>query len=273
MKNTTFILFTYNEEKRIEYAIKNFINYGPVLILDGGSTDKTQAIAESLGAIFLTRPATDIPFVENQPNLDFIRQNISTDYVYWGFVDNIAPLQLVEKLTEIAEEAKYKRVHIPMWTYLWGETSYPAQFSHIPAFFHKDSIDFKDNTIHKFGKFLGSPEQDLTLPAKAELTLRHFSTYNAEKFVYGYMRYANTEAKQKFIKGEKFSVIKLLAAMLRYCWIYRRSLRNPRLGILIILNMAFGRLMTYTRLYEYENDLTIDSIEDSYSKRKEQILK
>lgn len=270
--NITFILFTYNEEKRIEYAVRNFVNYGQVILLDGGSTDRTQEIAESLGATFLVRPPVNLPFVENQPNLDFIKQNISTEYIYWGYVDNIAPKSLVEKLIKIANEKFYKRVTIPMITYLWGQTKYPVQHSHIAAFFHKDAIDFRDNTIHHFGRFLGTTQEDLTLPNQPEFRIHHFSTYNEEKFVRGYMRYGETEAKQKFENGERFSVIKLFAAMLRYCWIYRNSIKNPKLGTLIMLNMAFGRLMTYTLLYEYENDISLDNIENSYAEAKEKIL-
>ena len=48
--NITFVIFTYNEEKRIEYPIRNFINYGNVIIIDNFSTDKTKEIAEKLWA-------------------------------------------------------------------------------------------------------------------------------------------------------------------------------------------------------------------------------
>lgn len=268
----TFILFTYNEEKRIAYAVRNFITHGPVLILDGGSTDRTQEIAEELGATFLRRPESARAAVETQTNLDFIRQHIDTDWIYWGYCDNTAPKTLVEEMCRIASEDRYKKINLPLYTYLWGETDYPAQKSSIPALFHAEYIDFTNNPIHSFGRFLGSEDEVHTLPSTPAFALRHFSTYNVAKYVAGYMRYGEEEARQKFEHGEAFRTIKLLAAMIRYMWIYRRAFRSPRLGLLIALNMAFGRLMTYTRLYEYENGITLDSIEQSYSKKKEQIL-
>ncbi|MBF05472.1 hypothetical protein CL644_02080 [bacterium] len=273
MANITFVIFTYNEEKRIEYAIKNFKNFGEVLIMDGGSDDNTEKIATELGATFLRRPITDKPFTENQKNLDFIKEHISTDWIYWGYCDNTAPKKLLEKMCELSEQTKYKKVSIPMYTYLWGYTKNHVQESHIPVLFHKDYTDFSNNYIHGFGDFLGTEDEILELPLKKELALCHFSTYNESKFVKGYMRYGEEEAKQKFERKEKFKVSKLFAAMLRYLWIYKRALRNPRLGVLVMLNMSFGRLMTYTRLYELENDITLDSIEDRYSKEKEEILK
>jgi glycosyltransferase involved in cell wall biosynthesis len=46
--NITFVLFAYNEEKRIEYPIRNFIKYGEVIVIDNFSTDKTKKVAEQL---------------------------------------------------------------------------------------------------------------------------------------------------------------------------------------------------------------------------------
>lgn len=273
MSNITFVIFTYNEESRIKYAIENFKKFGKILIMDGGSTDNTKKIAEELGATFLERTPTAKPFVENEENLDLIKKHISTDWIYWGYCDNIAPKKLVEKICELSEQTKYKKVSLPMYTYLWGNNEHHVQESYIPALFHKDYIDFSNNYIHGFGTFLGSEDEVLKLPMEEELSIRHFSTYNESKFVGGYMRYAEEEAKQKFERREKFRISKLFAAMLRYLWIYRRALRKPRLGILIMLNMAFGRLMTYTRLYELENGITIDSIEENYNKEKDAILK
>ena len=100
----TFIISTYNEEKRISYAIQNLIKYGEVIILDGGSTDNTQKISEKLGARFTLRPGRTNPYVETKENFDYIKSIIKTDWVYWGYVDNILPRQLLEKLTEISKQ-------------------------------------------------------------------------------------------------------------------------------------------------------------------------
>lgn len=272
--NLTFVFFAYNEEKRIEYVIRNFIKYGDVYILDGGSTDKTKELSESLGAKFFTRPENKKPFVETDENFQFIKSIISTDWIYWGYVDNIAPKSLVEKMVEISHQDTIKYVNLPLYTYLWGYTDNYIQKAYAPFLFHKDYVDFKDNYIHGLGKFTGGDDQKLFLESKEEYALKHFSTYNLNKFVIGHLRYAETEALQKFERGEKFSFVKTIAAMIRYMFIYgRQGCKNGTLGWLIILLYPFFRLMVYTRLYELEHSITLEKIEENYNKKKEELLK
>lgn len=273
MNNISFILYAYNEEKRIAYAVKNFIKYGKVHILDGGSTDNTQKIAESLGATFHTRPPSNVINVETQTNFEFIKGIIDTDWIYWGYVDNIAPQTLLERITEITRENKFKSIMLPLYTYLWGNTKNYALKSYAPFVFHKDYIDFTHNHIHGIGQFLGKKEERITLPNKEEYALKHFSTYNMAKFVGGHIKYSDLEAREKFENNKKFSLLRLFYAMLAYAYIFMKyNYKNGKLGVLIVLNYMFYRVMTYTRLYELENNLSLETIEDNYSKKKEEIL-
>ncbi len=274
MNNITFIIFTYNEEKRLPFVLRNFSKFGRICIMDGGSTDRTKEIAESMRASFFRRPPSIRPNVETPENFELIKSFLNTDWIYWGYADNIAPKTLLEKLAEISRQNNIKQVLIPLYTYLWGNTKKYALKSYAPFFFHKDFVDFSGNHIHGIGNFLGTKEQILTLPSREEYALKHFSTYNVTKFVHGHMKYAETEAQEKFQSGKKFSVIKLFKAIFYYTWIFgKNNFKNGKLGLLITLNYIFYRVMTYTRLYELENNITLETIEDNYSKKKEQILK
>lgn len=274
MSNISFVLFAYNEEKRISYAIKNFIKYGEVIVLDGGSTDKTKEIVESMGAKFLIRPPSEKVQGETEMNFEFIKAHIKTDWIYWGYVDNTAPKTLVDKMVEISKQNKIKMVHIPLYTYLWGNTKHFMHKGYSPMFFHKDYVDMKDNYVHGMGKFLGTKNELLTLPNKKEFALVHFSTYNLRKFVNGHLRYAEAEALDKFKMGKKFSSLRMLAAMVRYCFIFGKiGFRNGVYGLIAMLSYAFSRFMVYVRLFELENDITLESIEQNYETVKKEMLK
>ncbi len=274
MSNITFIIFTFNEEKRIEYAIRNFMNYGEILIMDGGSTDKTKEISEKLGAKFFLRPLSERHQVETQEIFDFVKSKLKTDWIYWGYVDNFAPKNLLNKFVEISSQDIFKAVITPIYTYLWGNTKNFAHKGETRVFFHKDYMSFIDNNIHNMGRFMGRKNELLRLSNRKEFALIHFSTYNIDKFVTGHLKYAKTEAFDKQKNNKKFSVIRMLAAMIRYLCIFCKSgYKNGILGLIVMISYAFSRFMVYVKLYELEKGITIESVENNYSKTKEKLLK
>lgn len=271
--NISFVICVYNEEKRIGSVIKNFINYGEVVVLDGGSTDNTKAITESLGAKFYIRPKSDKVFLENQEMYDFIKTVVKTDWIYWGFADNLMPRQLLEKLVDLSHQKIIKYVYLPIHTFLWGNVKSPILKGAYPNFFMKDMVDFSLNKIHGLGRFLGNKEEILRLPDEKEFAIRHYSLYDLNKFVVGHLRYANAEAEQKFSDGKKFSVFFLVGGMLRYFFMYfKRGFRTGSSGLIVSLCNMFFRFMVYARLYELENNITLDSIEASYLEDKLKLL-
>lgn len=273
MNNISFVIFTYNEEKRISYVIKNFIKHGEVLIMDGGSTDKTQEVAEQLGAKFFSRPSSGKVYVENQEIFNFVKEKINSDYIYWGYADNIAPKTLLEKMIDVANKKNYKIIYIPLYTYLWGNTKNFVLKIRTPFLFHKNFMDFSDNLIHGMGKFTGDKKQILKLPNKEKYALRHFSTYNIDKFVQAHLRYAEEEAREMFNSGIRFKRINMLFSMAKYFFIWGRfGIKNKSLSLIVPLNYAFFRAMVYSKLFELENKITLDSIEENYSKKKEEML-
>lgn len=273
MSNITFIFFALNEEKRVEYVIRNCVEYGRVLILDGGSTDNTESIAKKYRADFVRRPLTKSKITENKEIYEFIKKNTTADWIFWGFCDNLMPNTLLEKLLELSKQSNIKYVNIPMYTYLWGKTENPAEISCPPRFFMKDCVDFTDNHIHGMGKFLGKETERLVLPMKDRYAIRHFSLYDINKYVSAHMTYANIEATERFNSGKKFSFLRMTISMSRYFFIYyRNGYKNGRVGFMTALSYSFFRFMMFFRLYELENNLTLGAIESNYAKEKEKMI-
>ena len=272
--NIAFILFTFNEEKRIEYPVRNFVKYGEVLVLDGESTDKTGEIAQKYGARFIQRPKmTGIGAGETQQMLDFVLANTDKKWFFWQYVDDLAPKTLLEKLVEISRQDKYKKVNIPLYTYLWGRTKHPALKGSVGCFFQRDAVDFSHNLIHGMGRFLGKKEEILNLPIRDEYAIRHFSLYNLTKFATNHLAYAEAEAAQKYAGGQKYSVVKMLAAMIRYFWLfYKNNWKNGAVGFMEALAYSYFRLLTYFSLYEKENGITLEKIEEQYVVEKKRIV-
>ncbi len=271
--NIAFIIFTLNEEKRIEYPVRNFVKYGEVIILDGGSTDKTGEIAQKYGAKFLQRPNMGTMCGETQEMLNFVLANTDKKWFFWQYVDDLAPRSLLEKMTKISKQNKYKKVIVPLYTYLWGKTKFPALKGSVGCFFERGSVDFSNNKIHQMGRFLGKKEEILYLPICDKYAIRHFSLYNISKFATNHLAYAEAEAEQKYVSGKKYSIIKMFAAMLRYFWLfYKNNWKNGAVGFMAALAYSYFRLLTYFRLYEKEKGITLEMIESQFVVEKKKII-
>ena len=270
--NITFVIFTYNEEKRAEHIIRNFIKYGDALLLDDGSTDRTKEIAERMGAKIILRPKMKV--AEDQGMIDFIKQNIKTDWIFWGQTDSLLPKSLLEKMVEISRQNKIKYVQMPIYTYLWGDIKNVMQKGYSPRFFMIDHVDFTDNRMHGMGKFLGTKDEIMVLPSKKEYAIHHYSSYNLKKFISSHLTYAETEARERFQDGRRFNFPRMLISMVRYFYIYIKSgFRSGALGFLVAMSYSFFRFMMFFQLYELEHGITIEDVEKNYSKSKEELLK
>lgn len=272
--NITFVIFTYNEEKRIGYIIRNFVEYGEVLVLDDGSADKTKEVVEKLGGKFILRPKINEAYMESEEMYNFVKKHVKTDWIFWGFADNLMPKTLLEKLVEISHQSKIKYINIPLYTYLWGYTKIPMQKGYSPRFFMKDYVDFSNNKIHGLGKFLGNKDEILTLPSKKEYAIRHYSTYDLKKFILAHLKYAEEEAEQRHRDGQKFTFFRMLGSMLKSFILYTKNgFKTGIIGILVGISYAFFRFMMFFRMYELENNITLEAMEEKYSRAKENFLK
>ena len=271
--NISFVIFTFNEEKRIEYVVKNFIDYGEVLIMDDNSTDRTKEIVEQFGAKYIVRPKTNKSFAENPEWLDFVEKAAKNDWIYWGMADQMMPKQLLDKLAELSKQDRYKYVYLPFHTYLFGDVEHVMLKGSYPIFFRKGFVDFSTNKMHGLGRFTGESDEVLWLLDSKEYAVRHYSLYDVNKFVAGHLKYANMEAQQKFEDGKKFSVYRLIGGMVRYFFMYYKlAWRSGIRGLIASLLNAFFRGMVYMRLYELEHDITLESIETQFREDKIKLL-
>ncbi|PJE60048.1 MAG: hypothetical protein COU85_00370 [Candidatus Portnoybacteria bacterium CG10_big_fil_rev_8_21_14_0_10_44_7] len=276
MEKLTFTLFSYNDALRIGYVVRNFLRYGEVVVFDDHSEDNTKETVENLGVKFIVRPKTAQRFIETEETFDFVKKHITTPWVYWGWTDNLLTKNLLEKMAELSEQTKYKRVYLPVYTYMWGNIKHPIMKARYPNFFMMDYVSFKGNYIHHFGSFLGKPEEELRLPYDRKAAIYHFSTYDLNRLIPALLRYTNDEAKHKYEnRTREFSLRYTFGSMFNY---FRLFFLNGgwRIGVIGLLNglvFAFFRLMVAVRLYELEHNITAEGQEKEYAKGKEKLLR
>jgi len=270
--NITFVIFTYNEEKTIEYPIRCFLPYGEVIISDDSSTDRTVKISEKLGARVIKRK-THLAFVENKEESDFIFSHVKTDWVFWGFSDTMAPKTCLELYKKISHENKYKVVAQKLRTFFYNSHEYFNHFNITTRFFKKDAIDFSNNTIHQMGKFAShvKPSEILYLLPIDEYSLYHFSTHTTASIIANMNKYsydhAQSTSKPSFLKMTLWSTSFFVMA-----YFLNGGLRYGIEGFIVAVQYSLYPFIVYSKTYEKKYNFTSQSIEDNYSKSKKELL-
>lgn len=187
----TFVIFTYNEERRLENVIENLKDFGSILLADDGSTDRTIDIANKYGCSIYRREDFGYGYVENQPLVNRIYELVQTEWIYWGFADEMLDKESLKAIKEVVSSGKYKIINIDRKNYFMGRFCYDMFHSRTNKCFTKGSIDFLENKIHGFGKELVSKEEIYMLPDK--YFVHHFISNNASSYINVINRYTEED--------------------------------------------------------------------------------
>lgn len=268
--NITFLLFTYNEARRIEHVLRCFNPYGKIVVMDNHSTDATREIAKRHNAAVYEH---DHPgYVEEETVAENALSKVGTEWVYWAYADEVLPKPLLEKLVEVAKSNSVGLVNIPRKNIHYGipdlnlDSGAPS-----PRFFRKDAVDFSGNPIHSIGRFTGTPNEILTLPNRNEYAIHHCSTYTLKKFELAHSNYSDIEATS----GSRFNAWKMFWQPLHFFTRFYLLKGGWRLGwgaFIYTMQYCFFFFNTQAKIWELENNITTENIEKVYDGIKERLL-
>lgn len=259
MNNITFVIFTYNEEKRIERVIKNLKDFGTVLIADNQSTDKTQEIAKQYGCDIFIR-TEEFEFVESQEMMNSLDKVVKTDWIYWGFADEMLDKKTLDEISNIIATNKYDIISIDRKNYYHGRFCYDAFASRTNKIFKKGAIDFSNNVIHGFGKPTVIPDKIYNLPDN--MFVHHFISNTAQSYLNTINRYTETELKFTHKdRGAIFNFILLPTKLFLSNFILKKGYKAGFAGWNLTFIQIFYFIVKYIKFSEKTNHLTALEIE------------
>jgi glycosyltransferase involved in cell wall biosynthesis len=271
MHNITFVVFTYNEEARIERVIRNFQNFGSILIADNKSTDRTVEIASKYGCDILIREE-NYDFVENQHLVNLIYEKVCSEWIYWSFADEMLNIDTLINLTEVIKSDKFDIINMDRKNYNNGKFCYNMFHGYTHKVFRKHSIDFSTNTIHGMGVPTVKEDRICTLPDK--YFIHHFSSYTASSYLNTINKYTDVE-----IKGD----VKFNGSLSKILWQFsKRLLKNYFFdggykagftGMESVLLLLCYEWVKNIKLYEQEQKLDRSTIESKNNEIRDSILR
>ncbi|MGJ0300974.1 glycosyltransferase [Aliarcobacter cryaerophilus] len=259
MNNITFVIFTYNEEKRIERVIKNLKDYGTVLIADNQSTDRTQEIAKEYGCDIYIR-TEKFEFVESQEMMDKLSPVIKTDWLYWGFADEMLDIETLDEIIKIIATNNYDIISIDRKNYYHGKFCYDAFASRTNKIFKKGAIDFSNNVIHGFGKATVKEEKIYNLPDN--MFVHHFISNTVQSYLNTINRYTETELKFSHKdRGPLFHLVLQPIRTFLVHFIIKKGYKAGFAGWNLTFIQIFYYIVKYIKISEQKNKLTAVEIE------------
>lgn len=273
MNDITFLVFTFNEQRRLEPYLRCIQGWGRIIVIDNHSCDDTRNIAAGYtDEIYTFR---NPGYVENKEVMDFALSKVKTRWVYLGYVDELLPRPLLQRLTEIARSEQYSIVELYRKNFMYGQEIFNYGKHHLRMFI-PDAVDFTDNMVHKLGKFLVPRERILKLPANDDYSLWHFSSYNTTRLEMAHNRYADLEARLRHeMTGQKFSGWRALWRMIFYFWGTYLGLggwKGGWPGLFISIQIAYFKFSIEARLWEYDHGITLEGIEEEYATVKDKLI-
>lgn len=245
-------MITFNEEKNLERTLESIKDIADeIIIVDSGSKDRTEVIAQKYEAKFITQSWLGYG---KQRNLAI--NNSNGEWILCIDADEEISLELKEKIKEIINGASTnneKVYEINRRSVCFGkELKYGGWgTSFAVRLFKRGSGLFNDNTVHE------SFETDCNI-YKIKENIFHHSYLTLEDYFLKFNRYTTEGALEYYKKGKKSSVFQIIFnpfyKFIRM-YILRLGFLDGIEGFLIAVTSSLYSMVKYFKLREiYKNE-------------------
>lgn len=280
--NLTVCLFCYNEEKRLEYAIKNYIDKFKIIVVDNvpPSTDCTLEICKKFDVEYINIDRHG--FVEQTIPMNEVWANVKTGYILRAFCGEYFPDELLSLYAKVANEKTYDvvcaaRVSITAGKHIvvWGNARKSLKGLISPRFSRRGSIDYEGNVIHKEGRIVCGRDRILKASKNIHLMFYQFRDYDASWSEINHARYNDVNAMQLNQAGERYSFLKMLFTSLKFFiieYFIHGAYKQGHLGFMHAYYRFHLFMGLYLRLWDIEHNLQKGEISELHNSIRVKLL-
>lgn len=247
MKITAYII-AYNEETKIKDAIESVLWADEVIVADSFSTDKTAAIAASLGAKVVQIPFSGFGELRNKAIAE-----CSHEWIFSLDADERCTLEAKEEIVQIINSANSLDVyHVPRkniflgrWIkHVWAYPNYRQ-----PQLFRKGSMEYKPDPVHE--GFILKTSKPLGYLKNA---IWQFPFQNLEQILHKANRYSTLGVERLVERKIKPSITKTFThafwGFFKHYFL-KCGFLDGWPGFVIAISNAEGEFYRYAKLIEY----------------------
>lgn len=236
-------IVTKNEAEHIEQTLQSVSLLDEVIVVDSGSTDDTLSIAERYGAKIVS-----YPWQGYAKQKQYAMSLCSHEWVLNLDGDEAINPSLIKELTRVMEQdcadsVRFWRNDIFIGKPLssWSKKSNNHRFyKRSKSFFDCSRLAHESATVDGKEVFINE-------------TFDHFGYYSIEVVTSKNNTYSTLKANEKFIKGNKFSNLKLITVfplVFLKEYILQRKIFSGNRGFILSVMSAYYSFIKEAKLYE-----------------------
>lgn len=242
------VVIAKNEEGKIADCLKSVGWVDEIVVVDGGSVDRTKEIARSFGAKVLEFAKGDFSKRRN-----FGTKNIFSVWVLHIDADERVTPDLKEEILNIVKESNIDLTHfaIPRINYVFGKKMRYCGLSpdYVVRLFRKDSFARWSGALHEQPVVKGK----LGYLKNAFLHIKHDNLFDIVKKTNSW---SDIEAKLMFKASHPpMNIARFLSAAFREFWlrmIKQRAFLDGAEGVIYGVYQVYSRFISYAKLWEMQ---------------------
>ena len=194
MSRLAILILTRNEEVHIEACMESASFADEIVVVDSGSTDRTQAIAESMGARFVTHPMGDDGFAGQR---NFALTQTTADWVFYLDADERIEAAAAEEIRRIVSEDLPAAYRVERKNIVFGQLM--RHGGHRPDFV--DRL-YPRTAIRWRGKVHEGIETDLPRKTLHDV-LRHYTYTTWQQYFAKFNQYTSLAAQSMYERNKR----------------------------------------------------------------------
>ncbi|SFT66619.1 Glycosyltransferase involved in cell wall bisynthesis [Selenomonas sp. GACV-9] len=242
MPRLAVLILTKNEEANIEECIKSASFADEIVVIDSGSTDSTQAKAESLGARFVVHPMDDSGFAGQR---NFAMTQTEADWVFFLDADERIVKDAAEKIKAIVAADTPTAYRVQRKNVIMGKMMQYGGHrpDYVARFYPRQSVKWHGR-VHE--------GIETVLPIKELPGCLHHYTYTTwQQYFSKSNQYTSLSAQTMFANKKKASRMGVLShaffAFLK-SYVLKQGFRDGYLGFVMSVLAANASMTKYLKL-------------------------
>ena len=242
------VIITFNEERNIGMCIESLAGIADeIVVVDSGSTDKTEAICRSLGVKYIHHT-----FEGYGEQKNFGASNCSFDYILSLDADEALSSELKESISALKNNwdkdgYSFNRLtnYCGKWIHHCGW--YPDSKLRL---FKKNKAKWSESKLHE-KLILNDPENCESIKGD----LLHYSYFSIEEHIKQVNKYTEIASKDDFKDGKRSSILMILfAPVIRFIrdYFFLLGFLDGYYGFIICRISAHASFIKYAKLYELQ---------------------